>query len=202
MTPERHQVGVAFGNDFFGAFGVEPSGRHDGSLVELTQINSCNGRQAVSLFLTANNTRLDDVQISESEGSQPFGDIIKCCGGIAVRHAVPFSTRSNTHGDAIVAPYRGDGMNDLHQQTSAVFRRTTIAVDALVGTVLQELIDQIAVGGVQFDTVKTGCPGTLRTLAEFFDNAGYFTDIKSTVRRYRNPPVVRKGDALVRCNRS
>ncbi len=61
MTSERHQVSVAFGNDFFGAFGVEPSGRHDRSLEELTQINGRNRRQAVSFFLTANNARLDDV---------------------------------------------------------------------------------------------------------------------------------------------
>ena len=61
MTPERNQVSIAVGNDFFGAFGVEPSGCHDRSFEELTQINGRNRRQAVSFFLTANNARLDDV---------------------------------------------------------------------------------------------------------------------------------------------
>src|SRR5579859_1029100 len=108
MTPERHQVSITFDKNLFGAFRIESSGCNDRTFEELTQISGRNRRQAFGCFLTANNARFDDMQISETEGSQRCGDITEHRGGIAVGHAVEFRAWRNPHGNAIVAPYCGD----------------------------------------------------------------------------------------------
>ncbi len=47
-------------------------------------------------------------------------------------------------------------IHDFQEEAGAVFDRAAIFVGALVGAGFQELLDQITVGGMDFDTVETG----------------------------------------------
>jgi len=100
-------------------------------------------------------SRFNDVEICEAEPVQMLCNVVEECGRVAVRHRVPRAARSNSHSDAIAAPHRYHCFHYFHQEAGTVFDRPTIGVSALVATILQELIGQIAVGGVKFDSVKT-----------------------------------------------
>ena len=50
-------------------------------------------------------------------------------------------------------------LSDLEREADAVLDRAAVGVGALVGAVAQELVDQIAVGGVDFDAVEAGSLG-------------------------------------------
>ncbi len=66
------------------------------------------------------------------------------------------AARRQVHAHAARAPYRYAGVDHFHQQAGAVFQRTAVLVGALVGAVLQELVQQVAVGGMHFNAVKAG----------------------------------------------
>ena len=68
------------------------------------------------------------------------------------------TARSQVHSDAISTPYGDHGIGDLQHQTGAIFNRTAIHVRAVIGLVVKKLIEQVAVGSVNFNAVKTGNP--------------------------------------------
>ncbi len=67
-------------------------------------------------------------------------------------------------------------LDNLPQKTEAVFHAAAVNILATVGFRLQKLVDQIAVGRVNLDTVKTGLFRPLRRPAVIFDDGGYFID--------------------------
>ncbi|MNN54553.1 hypothetical protein D3C81_1693760 [compost metagenome] len=56
----------------------------------------------------------------------------------------------------VTAPDRNYGFGDFKRQSSPVLDRTAIAVSALIGGIAQKLVEQIAVGRMDFHTIKTG----------------------------------------------
>ena len=50
----------------------------------------------------------------------------------------------------------------FEHEAGAVFDGAAVLVGALVGAVLEELIEEVAVGAVEFDAVETGGLGVLR----------------------------------------
>ncbi|MNS51282.1 hypothetical protein D3C72_839520 [compost metagenome] len=47
-------------------------------------------------------------------------------------------------------------IDNFQQEAGAVFDRAAILIRALVGAGFQELLDQVAIGGMDFDAVETG----------------------------------------------
>jgi len=101
-----------------------------------------------------------------------------------------------------------DGVDHLEEQPGAVLERSAVGVRAVVGERREELVDQVAVGGVDLDDVEarvvgTGCrsaegTGDLGDLA-----GGEFAGVvvpgeRDRRRRYGAPPAVvdRHGAAL------
>ena len=72
----------------------------------------------------------------------------------------------------VVAPHPDQPLGDLAQQADAVLDRAAIIVVAQVGRGAQELVDQLAIGGMDLHAVETGAlrPGEqlpgIRPLAE------------------------------------
>jgi hypothetical protein len=53
------------------------------------------------------------------------------------------------------APNGDHCISDFKHEPSAVFNRPTIFIRAVIGTVLKELVDQVAIGSVDLHAIKT-----------------------------------------------
>ncbi len=73
-----------------------------------------------------------------------------------------------------------DACDNFAQQAETVFDAAAIFVITLVGARLQELIQQIAIGRVNFDTVESGRRRPLRRRDVVGDNTGQFARFQST----------------------
>src|SRR3546814_6652127 len=76
--------------------------------------------------------------------------------GVAILHALRIAIGGEAHRGAIRAGDGGDSFDDLEQQAKAVLGAAAVAIGAEIGAVAQELVDQIAVRGVELDTVEPG----------------------------------------------
>ena len=75
------------------------------------------------------------------------------------------------HAQPVRADLCRDSGDDLEQQPRAVLLCSAIGVGAPVGAVLEELLDQVAVGGLDFDPVESGRDGVGGRLPEVADDA-------------------------------
>ena len=89
------------------------------------------------------------------------------------------------HSDPISAPDGNHGVGDFQHQTGAIFNRTAIGVRAVIGLVLKKLIEQVAVGSMNFHAVKTGLPRLFRPFAIGLDQAGNFLQCQGPGRDKR-----------------
>jgi len=76
-----------------------------------------------------------------------IGDVVERIGG---RHPHAHERRPE---------FTGERLGDLDQQARPIGDAAAIAVGPPVGRIAQELIDQIAVRGMQLDAVEAGAPG-------------------------------------------
>jgi hypothetical protein len=72
---------------------------------------------------------------------------------------------------------------------------------SLVGAVLQELVDQIAVGAVDFDAVEAGGLGANRALTELLDDLLDLVDLKRAGWRCLDPAIPGENEILDRNGR-
>ncbi|OAN59573.1 hypothetical protein A7X12_24550 [Sphingomonas sp. TDK1] len=79
----------------------------------------------------------------------------------------------------------GHGVHDLHEKARAVLDAAAVRVGASVRAIAQELVDQVAVGGVHLDAVEPGGERVLGALSVLRDNAGNFGCLQRTGRRDR-----------------
>ena len=93
-------------------------------------------------------------------------DIAEGLSRIRIAHVVRVAARREMHADAIRAPHVDTCVGDFEQQTRAVFNGAAVLVGALVGAVLKELVDQIAVRAVHFDAVEACGFRVFRAFAE------------------------------------
>ncbi|MNY04289.1 hypothetical protein D3C86_1369560 [compost metagenome] len=80
--------------------------------------------------------------------------------------------RRQVHADPAGAPHRYHRIGHFQHQPRAVFQRAAVLVAALVGAVLEELVEQVAVGAVDLNAVEAGGLGIRRALAVGLDDAG------------------------------
>ncbi len=122
--------------------------------------------------------RLDDVQVGKAEAlelahRQPEG---RC--RVAVGNVVERIGRCKSHADAVAAPFANQNFGRLDQESRAIDRAAAITVSALIGLVAQKLIDQVAVGAVQFDAIEAGLFGGDRGVAIIVHDAGDFVRLE------------------------
>ena len=70
------------------------------------------------------------------------------------------------------APHRDGGIGDLEHQPGTVLDRAAVFIGPMVRAVLQELVEQIAVGAVDLDAVEAGRLGVLGACAKASTIAG------------------------------
>lgn len=92
------------------------------------------------------------------------------------------------------------GRDDFQQQARTVFDRAAVGVSALVGPVLDELLQQIAVRTVNFHAVEAGRNCVGRSLTEIVHDARQFNERQRTWLGYIDKSVVDEGFRL-RANR-
>ena len=99
------------------------------------------------------------------------GDVGEGGGGVGVGDAVGVAARGEMHADAAGAEDGDGGVGAFEHEAGAVFDGAAVLVGAVVGAVLEELVEEIAVGSVEFDAVEAGELGVLCAAAEGFDDA-------------------------------
>src|SRR5258705_11868655 len=96
------------------------------------------------------------MQIREPVVAESLGDKTKGRLRVIVVDIVHFAERRYAHTDAIRSPDRCQSLGDFEQQSRSVRHRATVGVCAPVGAGLNELIEQIAVGGMYLDAAEIG----------------------------------------------
>ena len=91
--------------------------------------------------------------------------------GIAIVAALRFAIGRQPDADPVLAPYIDQRGQHFAQDPGAVFGAAAIFVFAQIGAVAQELVDQIAIGGVKLDPVEAGLLRILGRLAVILDDA-------------------------------
>lgn len=79
-----------------------------------------------------------------------------------------------THTHARGGHLRRHGLHDVVQESASVFYIAAVTIRAVVGLGLQKLIDEIAVGAVNFDAVEPGLQGSLGGLPVVVDHSENF----------------------------
>src|SRR3984957_4873512 len=99
------------------------------------------------------------MEIGKAVLAEARGDIAKGCFRMVVVDVVHLAHRRQPYANAIRPPDPYQGLWDLEQESRPVLDRAAIGVGASVGAGLDELIEQIAIGGVDLDAVEIGGPG-------------------------------------------
>jgi len=90
---------------------------------------------------------------------------------------IPAAFRPIGSGDAdkegqVGRPLGANGVNDLQEHADAVFEAAAVVVGSLIGEGGEEFVEQVAVGGVDFDKVESSGEGTEGGQAKGLDGGG------------------------------
>ena len=97
-------------------------------------------------------------------------------------HVLRIAARRQMHAHARCAPNRDHRIGNFKHEPGAVFNRSTVFVGTMISSVLQELIEQVAIGPVYLRSVKACQFGVLGSFSEGFNNARNFGCLKCTRR--------------------
>ena len=111
------------------------------------------------------------MQIGQSKGSESSGDIGEGHLGPAVTHTAKAVARTDANSDALGSPHRYHRFDDFAKKAGAIFDGPAICVRAYIGIVLEKLINQVTVGGVDLDAVEAGLLGSLCCPSVLLDEA-------------------------------
>ena len=99
-----------------------------------------------------------DMLAGSDEGEFALAELVGDVGEGSVRvgvgDAVRVAARSEVHADAAGAEDGDGGVGAFEHEAGAVFDGAAVLVGAVVGAVLEELVEEIAVGSVEFDAVE------------------------------------------------
>src|SRR5262245_34039288 len=136
---------------------------------------------------------LDHMKISEASTRQRSGDVVEQALRIAVSDVVLPVLRRDAQAGALGTNRSGHRVDDLEQKPHTVLDAASISVRALVGTVAQELIDQISVRAMYLDTLEAGRKRVPRSLRKLRDDAGDLGCLKRAWRGDLLEAVCREG---------
>ena len=129
------------------------------------------GGQHISGLL-AEEVATHHVQVPDAPLRQLLGHMFRQGGRIAITHVVVAVERRQAYAHALGTHHTADGIDDFQQQARAIRDRTAIGATALVAAVAQELVQQVAIRAMHFDTIKARCLGVDGSRAEGCDDGG------------------------------
>ena len=88
----------------------------------------------------------------EVDAALANGDLERAAA--VAERAVRIAPRSQVVAHAICAPYADDGIGDFQRQPRAILDGAAVLIRALVGGILQKLIEQVTVRAMDFDAIK------------------------------------------------
>ena len=97
-------------------------------------------------------------------------------------HVLRIASRGQMHTHALGAPDGDHRIGYFKHESGTVFNRSTVCVRTMIGSVLQELIDQVAIGSMNLHTVKASQLCVLCSLAEGLNDARDFGRLKCAWR--------------------
>src|SRR3546814_8994021 len=97
---------------------------------------------------------LGEVQEGEIAAGQLAGGVQHRGATISGVETVERALRGDAYADSVAADLLDDRVDHLEQQAGPVLHRAAVAVGALVAGLGQELVQQVAVGGVHLDQVE------------------------------------------------
>ena len=106
------------------------------------------------------------------------GDVAEGGGGVGVGDAVGVAAWGEVHADAAGAEDGDCGVGGFEHEAGAIFDGAAVLVGAVVGAVLEELVEEVAVGSVEFDAVEACGLGVLCAAAEGFDDSFDLVDFE------------------------
>jgi hypothetical protein len=74
------------------------------------------------------------------------------------------------YADAAWSPYGYGGVRDLEQEARAILDWAAVVVVAVIGAVLQKLVEEITIGAMQLHAIEASELGVLRTTGEGGDD--------------------------------
>ncbi len=125
----------------------------------------------------------DDMDEGELACRQLFGHGVEERLRIGVGDAIGRGGRREADTGSAAADFLGHGVYHLQEEAGAVLDGAAIFVCPLVGTGLQELVDEITVRTVDFDAVETRVDGGAGGPAEIVDDARDFRNLEGAGRR-------------------
>lgn len=94
------------------------------------------------------------MEVAQVQLAQLVDDVAELGDGVGHAHALEVGPGRQTDTDTLLADGVDDGLGDLGDETGPVLDAATPGVGPLVAGVLVELVDQVAVGGVDLHAVK------------------------------------------------
>lgn len=104
----------------------------------------------------ARHPRLDEVEVGQVQGLQVLDDVGELGDRVVHLHALETRPRAEADADPVGPHGVDDGAGDLQTEAGSVLDAPAVLVGAGVADVLQELVHQVPVGGVDLDPIEPG----------------------------------------------
>ena len=85
------------------------------------------------------------------------------------RHVVEYAIRRQSNSDLIFANRLDGRIYHFKYKAGTVLYRTTITIGTLIGVWTEELLQQVAIGAMQLDTIEACRNSIARTLGKLFN---------------------------------
>ncbi len=110
--------------------------------------------------------------------------------GVGIAHIAEGAVGREPYADASLAPHVDRDVDRFHQQPGAVFNRAAVFVGAVIGLVFEELVEQVSVGRVNLNAIKSAGFGVLGALAVVGQDGRQLGDLQCAGRFVRHLPKV------------
>src|SRR6202047_3337321 len=159
LAPEGDQIGLPLLEPALRSVVVETASDEERAAVSFAHQLEHPQRARIGfdpLLDCADDGWVDDVQIGKRAPIEFFGDAAEGRLWVVVAHVVEGAERRQSYADAILTPNIAHRLDHINEQPHPILDRTAISVGAPIGARINELVDQITVGGGDLHGVESG----------------------------------------------
>src|ERR1700733_1916969 len=130
--------------------------------------------------LDSSNGWIHHVEVGQAALAELLGYVTEGFLRVVIRDVIEETQGRNAHADALRPPDLAHLVYYFEQESAAVLDRTTILVGASIGSGIEKLVEQVAIGGVYFDTVEAGRQGISSSADILADDVRDLCGVQST----------------------